>query len=698
MRNTKPELASAYELDQRGQLDEAIAAYRRLIAVEPENSDALHLLGVALARKSRLHEALELLCAAARLQPDNPYIQINLGNALSELKRDAEAVTALDRAVALKADLASAWHALGRAQLRLKDFAAAERSLAEASRLMPAHGSVHSDLAVALERLGRQEEALARFERATVLNPNLAEAHHNRGVLLAARGALPQALQSLDRAIELQPRLAALHANRGNVLADLGRTAEAVASYDRAIALDPRVASVLLSRGNLLLYEQPEKALASFNAALQVELDNFMAHAQRGVALALLERYAEALTSYERALALQPDSAQTHNGRGVALSNLARTEEAMESFRAALVCEPNNLQALTNGANTLALLHRHEEALQWFAQATALKPTDPELAWGKSRLLLSLGDFKQGWPLYEARLQLPHLRSLQRHSDLPRWMPGQPIAGRTLLVHAEQGLGDTLQFSRFVPLAEARGANVIFEVQPALKQLLGTLSLRGELRASGEKLPPFDLRSPLLSLPWLLDIDLAEIPAAVPYLSADPKRVASWRERLAALPGLKIGITWQGNPITEKQGGFGGRSFPLSQAAPLARLPHLTLISLQKGAGSEQRGQVDFAARVLELQDPWILGADEVLDTAALMSSLDLIVSSDTFTAHMAGALGLPVWVVLGTNADWRWLVDRENSPWYPSMRLFRQHSAGQWSEVFERIAGELEARRANMR
>ena len=695
MRNTNPALGEAYGLEQCGRLDEAIAAYRRLIAFEPENSDALHLLGVALARTSRLQEALAALAAAARLQPDNPYLRLNLGNALSELGRDAEAAAAFERAVALKADLAPAWHAHGRMQLRLKDFSAAERSLAQAARLLPASGSVHSDLGLALERLGRQDEALARFERATVLSPGLAEAHHNRGVLQAAAGAPEEALRSLDRALELQPRQAALHANRGNVLADLGRTAEALASYDLALALERHNASVLRSRGNLLLREQPEKALASFDAALELEPEDFTAHAQRGVALTLLERPAEALVSFDRALALEPDSAPVLNGRGVALSNLGRTEEAVESFHAALGLAPDNLQALTNGANTLTTLHRHEEALQWFERALAFRPQDPELAWGKSRLLLSRGDFKQGWQLYEARLQLRHLRALQRHSDLPRWLPGQPIGGVTLLVHAEQGLGDTLQFSRLVPLVEARGARVTFEVQPALKQLLGTLALQGELRAAGEELPPFELRTPLLSLPLLLGIELETIPAAVPYLSSDPRRVAAWRDRLAALPGLKVGIAWQGNPETEKQGGFPGRSFRLACAAPLAALPHVTLISLQKGAGSEQRGQVDFAARVLELQDPWVMGVDEVLDTAALMSALDLIVSSDTLTAHMAGALGLPVWVALAANADWRWLLDREDSPWYPTMRLFRQPKAAQWPEVFERMASELQARAA---
>ena len=696
MRNTNPALAQAYQLEQRGRLTEAIDAYQRLLAREPNNSDALHLLGVALGRVDRAQEGVEAIAAAARLQDDNPYIHLNLGSALSALGRDAEALTALERALALKADLAPALQARGRTLLRLGQAAAAERSLSEAARLLPASSSVHSDLGVALERLERPAEALSHFERATILNPNSAEAHHNRGVLQATQGQLHEALGSLDRALQLQPRQAAIHANRGNVLADLGRSSDALASYERALALEPRSVGLLLSRGRLLLrQQQPIQALNDFDAALAIEPQNYLGNFQRALALTLLDRLEDAIVSFDRALALQPASAEALNNRGVALSNLGRPAQALESFRRALEHDPESLQALTNGANTLTVLRQHREAHQWFERARNLKPDDPELNWGLGRLLLTLGDFREGWPRYDARLTLPHLRPLQRHAELARWMPGEAIAGKRLLVHAEQGFGDTLQFCRFVPLVEAQGARVIFEVQPALRQLMATLDMQGEIRAAGEALPPFDLRTPLLSLPRLLGTELASVPHEVPYLHADAARVAAWRARLAQLPGLKVGITWQGNVETEKQGGLAGRSYPLSAAAALAEVPGVTLVSLQKGAGAEQLAQVDFAARVLELTDPFDMSAQGVLEAAALMSALDLTISSDTISAHFAGALGLPVWVALSFNADWRWLLDREDSPWYPSMRLFRQQHLGQWAEVFERLAQQLRRRAA---
>jgi tetratricopeptide (TPR) repeat protein len=686
-------LAQAYELDRQGRLAEAIERYRRIVAAEPSNSDALQLLGVALARLGRPREAAEALAGAARLQPSNPTIQANLGNALIEIGRQDEAVACFDRALALKPDFLAAAHGRAVAQLRMGAIEAAVQTLKETVRRAPNDPRLHIDLGVALERLDRKEEALQHFERATALEPNSAPGHYNRGLLEALLGRLPQALASLDRTLALQPSLPAIHANRGNVLTDLGRTAEALASYDKALALQPRDPVTLRNRGRLLMgLQRSTEAMANFDAAVALAPADSAVHFHRGVALAVLGRHAEALQSFDSALALSPGSAQILNNRGVALGQLDRPEEAFESFSRAIASDALHLEAHTNAANILKTLNRPAAALEHFTRALALRPADPNLLWGQSLALLTLGEFRRGWPLYESRLKLEYLRPLQRHSELPRWM-GEPLEGKTLLVHAEQGLGDTLQFCRYIPLLESQGIRVIFEVQPALAKILQSAPMRASVVAVGAPLPPFDLRSPLLSLPWLLGTELDSIPGGVPYLRADPARAAIWKERLAALPGLKVGLTWQGNLETEKQGGFRGRSFALAAAAPLARVPGVTLISLQKGPGSEQRQHVAFQRDVLELMPPLDMGPEEVMDTAALMTQLDVIVTSDTATAHLAGALGLPVWVLLAGSADWRWLSDRDDSPWYPTMRLFRQRQPGQWAEVFDRVAAELAAR-----
>ena len=709
-------LAQARALDQQGRLPEAIVAYRQFLTIEPRNGDALQLLGIALARIGNTAEAVEALLAAAALQPSNPFLQANLANALNETGRPSEALAYYGRAVVLKPDFAAAHRGRGMTLLRLGQPDAAVQALSNAVRLQPDSAAFHNDLGVALERLDRKADALTHFERAVQLNPGHAEAHHNRGLVEVALGRHSQALVSLDRALALQPQRAAIHANRGHVLADLGRTDEAISSYNKALALQPRDAMTLRRRGQLLLTQQriPD-AIVDFEASVALAPADADTHFLRGVALSLQQDHATALLSFERALELDPRSAEILNNRGVALGQLSRHEDALSSFLLAIANAPGNIEAYTNAANTLTTLQRHGEAQQYFDLALSIKPQDSSLLWGKARALLSLGDFRQGWPLYEARLQLEYLRSLRRHSDLPRWQGEESIEGKTLFVFAEQGLGDTVQFCRYLPLLAARGAKVIFEVQPALKALLETSPLIGapihaqssagaqspalaqaptpvQILAVDDSLPPFDLATPLLSLPWLLGTELETVPADVPYLGADPARKASWQGRLAALPGLKAGLVWQGHIETEKYGGCIGRSSGLAAMAPLAEVPGVTLVSLQKDVSAGQRAQVPFGSKVLELTDPRDMGPAAMMDTAAIMSGLDLVVTTDTLTAHLAGALGIPVWVVLSASPDWRWLTEREDSPWYPTMRLFRQRAGGGWSEVYERVARELTA------
>ena len=684
-------------MDQQGRLSEAVEGYREFLATDPRNGDVLQLLGIALARLDRRTEAIDALSSAAALKPGNPVLQANLGNALNAAGRHSDALASYGRAVALKPDFAAAHNGRGMTLLRLGQAPEAIQALARAVQLQPENAPFLNDLAVGLERAGRKEEALVHLERATQLDPRHVEAHHNRGLIEAALGRHSQALESLDRALALRPRMAAIHANRGNVLADLGRRDEAIASYGAALALDPRDSVTLCKRGRLLIsLQRLSEALADFAAALALVPEDPDALFLQGVVFAHMQRHEEALKSFDRVLARSPRSAEALNNRGVQLMLLGRPEQAQASFASAISIAPRYIEAYTNAANTLTTLQRHADALRCFDRALSIKLGDSTLEWGKARTLLSMGDFRQGWPLHESRLRLEYLRPLQRHTELPRWSHTESIEGRTLLVYAEQGLGDTVQFCRYVPLLEARGAAVVFEVQPALESLLHTLPVRARIVPFEADLPPFDLSTPLLSLPWLLGTELSTIPGGVPYLSAEPAAVAAWKARLSALPGLKVGIAWQGNLETERQGGFIGRSFELAAAAPLAQLSSVTLISLQKGAGSEQRAQVDFAPKVLELTDPREMGASELKDTAALMSALDLIVTADTLTAHLAGALGIPVWVVLSASPDWRWLTAREDSPWYPTMRLFRQRPGGAWPEVFERVARELTASHAS--
>ena len=621
------ELAQGYAMQRQGRLAEAAALFQQVIAREPQNGDALHLLGVTLGQMGRPQEAVRLIGAAVEVRPSNPYMQCNLGNALSGIGRHAEAASA--------------------------------------------------------------------FERAAALKPDLLAAHRGRAIAELSQRRFEPALTSIDRALALQPRDAVMLTNRGNALRALGRSAEALASYDQSLAVAAGDAEAHHNRAlALLALERHEDALGSLERARALAPERIGIHFHRGVTLSLLHRHAEALASFDQALRLDPRSAEALGNRGVELGHLGRSAEALQAFAQAAAINPAYVDSYNNAANTLVALGRRREALEQFDRALRLQPDHAPTLWSKSLLLLALEEYEQGWPLYESRLKLEYLREYRRSFSVPRWTGAEEIAGKRILIHAEQGLGDALQFCRYLPLLEAKGAEVVFEVPGTLSPLLRSLPFHGALISQGEPLPAdLDCYCPLLSLPLALATRAQTIPADVPYLAADEPAVAAWRERLRALPGLKVGLNWQGGAVAEKQAWIRGRSFALSCAAPLARVPGVSLISLQKGPAARQRSEVGFGSAIAQFTHPDDTSAEALMDTAALVSALDLVVTSDTSVAHLAGALGVPVWVALRGVPDWRWLLDRADSPWYPSMRLFRQRAAGEWVELFERIARELTER-----
>lgn len=685
-------LAQGRALQQQGRLAEAAATFRELLVQEPQHGEALHLLGITLGQMGRPQEAVVLITAAVAVQPSNPFMHTNLGNVLGELGRNAEALDAYDRAVALKSDLAAAHRGRGIALMRLTRPEEALSSLNRVVQLAPGDAQAHNDLGVALERLGRNREALEHFDRAIALNSHYLEPYRNRGLLQMSLGHHAEALSSIEQTLTLQPRQPAVLADRGDALRALGHAAEALSSYDQSLAIAPGEARVHHHRAlALLTLQRHSDALASVERALALSPRDVGAHFHRGVALARLQRHEEALASFDRVLELGGRSAEALNNRGGELAQLARHREALEAFLAALECKPDCLEAYSNAAYTLQALGRFAEALQNFDRALSIDPEHTASLWGKGLLKLTLGEFEPGWSLYESRLRFAHLRQYLRSCPALRWSGAETLAGKTILIQAEQGLGDTVQFSRYIPLLEAQGARVFFEVPVELTKLLRSFRMRGTLLTRADPLPQVDYHCPLLSLPLAFRTQAHTIPADVPYVSVDPAAVDEWRARLRASPGVKVGVNWQGQIATEKQPWIRGRSFPLACAAPLARVRGVSLVSLQKGPAAEQRTAVEFGGALMQLTDPLDTGADALIETAALMSALDLVVTSDTLVAHLAGALRIPVFVVLQAVPDWRWLLDRADSPWYPGMRLFRQRESGDFQEVFERVAREVE-------
>jgi tetratricopeptide (TPR) repeat protein len=725
---SRRQLEVAVRDHREGRVVKAVAAYEALLRHDPGDADVMQRLGVALLQLGRNDEGIELLAGSLEVQPDRPPVLLNLARALHALGRHSEALDCCDRAVALDQNLADAYRVRSAVLASLGRLEDALANSGQAVRLAPRDAAANSDLGSALAAVGRTADAMQCFERATLLDPALFIAHCNLAFLAARLGQHERGLRSLDRALVLQPQQAALHSNRGNALKELGRLSEAVDSYGTALALEPAnletlhnraVAHTLLGKHaealrdyDELIARQTETSAADLigrgaalialgrHAGALEPLDRAInllpqdpdAHVQRGVALLRLDRHAEALESFDRALAIRANLPEVLNNRAVALAALDRPRDALDSLTRSLILEGAAADTHINSGVVMKALGRYSDAAWSFNRALSLRPGDPAAMFEKGFLHLLLGELKQGWELYEARFRVPALAVPQRDFSAPRWDGTMPLAGKTLLVHAEQGLGDTIQFCRYLPLLAAAGASIVFEIPASLRALLQSLPGAIRLVGRGEPLPAFDYHCPLLSLPLALHTELQTIPHDVPYIAAEPQRVLRWRERLQGLNGLRVGIAWQGNPDVERLIWARGRSVPLAALKPLAEIEGISLVSLQKGPGTEQLDQAALGARLLDLREELDTGADAFIDTAAVMAGLDLIISSDTAIAHLAGALGRPVWVALSASPDWRWLVERSDSPWYPSMRLFRQPRAGDWGAVMGEIGNALQA------
>jgi tetratricopeptide (TPR) repeat protein len=540
-----------------------------------------------------------------------------------------------------------------------------------------------------LDALDRRKEALASYDQALALAPNYAEALYNRGLLLRRLARPAEALASFDQALSIKPDYVEAHFNRGNVLQDLERPADAVASFELTLGLRPHHVGALNNRGLALLRQhRPVEALASFERALAVQPDHARALNNRGNTLQELQRPAEALASYERALAIRPGYVEALYNRGTVLRALRRPVEALASFDQALAIDAGHVDALNNRGIVLRDLDRPHEALTSYDRALALDPGYAEAHSNRSCLALLLGDFERGWEEFEWRWRVPEIAHWRRDFAQPLWRGDTSLEGRTILLHAEQGFGDAIQFVRYVPLVAARGAKVVLEVAPALKALLSRCTGAALVVGRGEELPAFDCHCPLLSLPLAFKTRLDTIPAAIPYLSASPDRLLKWGPRLPQGGQRRVGIAWAGNADFK---GDQTRSIGLTRLSPLLAVAGIQLVSLQKDMREGDRDILRSHPQVVHLGD----AIEDFADTAAIMSELDLVISSDTSVVHLAGALGRPVWVLLQCVADWRWLRERSDNPWYPTARLFRQPRIDDWESVVGQVDQELARMRA---
>jgi tetratricopeptide (TPR) repeat protein len=512
------------------------------------------------------------------------------------------------------------------------------------------------------------------------------------GNLCADQGRLGEAAACIRQAVELEPREPMGFLHLGNALLRQDRIAEAEEAYRKCLELPTgregpatRV-DALVNLGFLLGdQEKLDEARECYEKARSLNPAVAEIHHNLGNILREQGKRDEAIACYDEALRLRPTYAKAYVNKGIALVAGGNVESAHECLRRAVELDPKVAEAHNSLGTILSARGQPEDAVAQYEIALGLKPDYPEAHWNRALVQLLQGDYERGWPDYEWRWKCKRAFQIPRFAQ-PRW-DGGPLAGKTILLYAEQGLGDTLHFIRYVPLVQARGGRVIVQCQAALIPLLSRCAGIDELVPWGSPSPAFDVYAALLSLPALFHTTVETIPADIPYLHADPTLVEHWRRQLGVLDGFKVGIAWQGST---RHAWDGHRSVSLEAFAPLARVPGVRLISLQKGTGVEQVQSVAGSFSLADFGDLVDRTAGAFMDTAAILQSLDLVICVDTAVAHLAGGQGVPVWLALHHTPDWRWLRVRRDSPWYPSARLFRQPSPGAWGPVFAQIAQEL--------
>ncbi|KAF0219379.1 MAG: hypothetical protein FD174_2078 [Geobacteraceae bacterium] len=543
-----------------------------------------------------------------------------------------------------------------------------------------------------LDGEGMPDDAEHMFNTALALHPLYAEAHNNLGALLGGRGRHKEALGRYRKAISLKPEFAHAFYNMGNACNKLGRPDESLECYRQALKFAPHIAEIHHNLG-LLLQSQGKtgEATASVQQALALKPDYPEALYSLGELYHSREMLAEAETCYEKVLGVEPDHVDSWNALGTVLQMQDRMDEAVACYRKALALQHDCVDALNNLGAALEGQGMYGEAAESYRRAISFVPDLAEAHWNLSLVQLLQGNFLDGFAGYQWRWRKKN-PVRKREFSKPIW-DGSGLNGRTVLLYGEQGFGDTFQLVRYVPLVAGRGGRVVVECQTAaLKPVIERVAGVAAVVAQGEALPEFDVHYPLASLPFLFGTTLETIPALVPYVTPSPDLTKTWRQRIGADRSCKVGLVWKGrqSQVLNRK-----RSCRLETFAPLASLPGLTFYSLQLGDGAEEAGN---PPQGMELAD---LTGDigDFADTAAFIAGLDLIISIDTAVAHLAGAMGKPVWVLLPFAPDWRWLLDRDDSPWYPSMRLFRQEKSGDWQGVMIRVKealAELVASAAN--
>lgn len=636
-----------FALHKQGDLTQAQAIYEKVLQQKNDHADALHFLGLLKFQAQDYSEAIHLLKNACQINANNPVVHYNCAVVLNQAQQSEEAIHYLDLAI----------------------------------QLQPSHPQAHFVRANILLALQRWQEALQSFDCAVAVKPDHAQAFCNRGIALKALGQTQEALASYEKALAIIPDYKDAQFNRANALSDLSRFEEALLSYQKVLAIQPDDVFALINQGNVLQdLMRWHEALQSYDLAIQIQPDQADAYANRGIVLQKLNRFDDALSDFNKTIAIRQNHADDFYNRASLFKALNQLEAAIADDEQAIQLNPRHAPAYANRGNALRDLCQIQAAIESYDKALAINPELAEAQWNKGLALLLNGQFEAGWPLYEWRWKNKNVGLTQREFKQPLWH-GQNISGQTILLHAEQGLGDTIQFCRYVKRVSDSGARVLLEVHKPLMSLLQQLPGVDQLIERGQALPEFDVHCPLLTLPKIFNTQTHTIPLPNAYLSSDAEKTKQWAQRLGYSKKPRIGIVWSGSLHHDND-----KNRSLSLHKLLQYLPtNYAYVSLQKELRPGDHDAIKSNA-IPHFGDE----LKDFSDTAALCDLMDLVISVDTSVAHLSAALGRKTWVLLPFAPDWRWLLNTQQSPWYSSVKLYRQNADKNWDSPLMQIAADL--------
>jgi tetratricopeptide (TPR) repeat protein len=576
-------------------------------------------------------------------------------------------------------------HLLGVISLEQGNFDAAINYFEKAIKLKETNPYAYFNLGNVYAKKGDVDQAILCYEKAVRLNPQFADAYHNLAFLLQKKGCFDEAIDNYKMSLKLNPELIDAYYNIGTILQDRKQLDEAEAYYKMALRHDPAyVDSYYNLAGIYRDKEQFDDAVKYYQRALQFNTNLFDANLNLGVILGKKGDVDNAITYYQKAMQLNPNQIGIHNAIGSILREKGMLDEAIRHFRKELLIHPDNADAFCNMGNVLHEKRQMDEAISYYKKAMELNPEHIDAHWGFALTLLLQRDFPQGLREFEWRLKI-HQLILKRHVySEPMWN-GSDISGKRILLISEQGIGDTIQFIRYVPLVAQRGAKIVVQCHKELTSLIRGMDNIEAVVSHDEHIEGFDTYCYLLSLPHIFNTIPETIPVRIPYVTADPVLRDKWKERFSDDDGkIRVGLVWSSNPKNTML--HYKKSFSLHTFSPLTNFNGVTFYSLQKGEAAAEVKNPPVGMKLVDYTEE----ISDFSDTSALIENLDLVISVDTAVAHLAGAMGKRVWTLLPFVPDWRWMLDREDSPWYPTMRLFRQPSGGDWAAVIAQVRDEL--------